>query len=489
METCVLIIGGGITGTAIARELSKCDVDTLLIEKEVDIAFGGATKANTAIVHAGYDDEPGTLAAKLCPRGNLLWSELASDLHIPLKRIGSLVVALEENEVRVLEDLLERGKRNGVPDLRIIEGQELFEMEPNLNSEAVAALYAPSAGVLSPYEASIALAENAKQNDVSILLGTKVTDIIAEEGKVKTVQTSRERICSRYVVNAAGLFSDEVSSMAGIEEFKIVPRKGEYIIYDRDLNGLVNHVLFPVPSQISKGITVTPTVDGNIIAGPTAHDKKDKNDLTTTREGFEEVLNGACKLIPELSDRLTSIISGFAGLRPQPSTDDFIIKSYREPSGFINVAGIKSPGLTSAPAIAEMVVEILREEGLALKDKKNFISSRNPIVHPIRDFHPAKTEEFLRQNPRDGRVVCRCEYVTEGEILDAISRGATTLDGVKYRTRSGMGRCQGGFCTPHVIRMIARELGLAVEEVTKRGGNSKVLPYSAKRLLLGDEKR
>jgi len=486
METSVLIVGGGITGTAIARELSRYNIEAALIEKEVDIAFAGATRANTAIVHAGYDDKPGTLAAKLCPKGNVLWSELASELSIPLKRIGSLVVALKDEEVPVLDELMERGRRNGVPDLTIIEGRELFEIEPNLNSEAIAALHAPSAGVLSPYGASMALAENAKQNGVPVLLGTKALDMVVEDGEVKAVQTSRGRIYTQYVVNAAGLFADEVSSMAGINEFKIIPRKGEYVIYDKDLSRIVNHVLFPVPSPISKGITVTPTVDGNIVAGPTARDIKDKMDMTTTFAGLGEVLHGAYKLVPQLSARHDAIISGFAGLRPQPTTEDFVIKSYREPSGFINVAGIKSPGLTSAPAIADMVVDILNREGLALKEKESFNRFRKPIVHPLRDFHPVKARELIAQNPRYGHVVCRCEYVTEGEILDAIGCGATTLDGVKYRTRAGMGRCQGGFCTPHVIGIIARELGLPVEEVTKRGGDSKILPHPAKQLLLGD---
>lgn len=489
METSVLIIGGGITGITIAREFSKYDVKVILIEKEVDIAFGGPTKANTAIVHAGYDDKPGTLAAKLCPRGNLLWSKLASELSIPIKMTGSLVVALKDEEVPILKELMERGERNGVQGLKIIEGEELFKAEPNLSGEAVAGLYAPTAKVLSPYEAAIALAENAKQNGVSIILGTKATDVIVEDDEVKAVQTNNGKIHTQYVINAAGLFADDISSMVGIKEFKIIPRKGEYVIYDKNLCGIVNHVLFPVPSPISKGITVTPTVDGNIIAGPTAHDIEDKTDLSTTFAGLEEVSNGACKLVPELSARHGAIITDFAGIRPEPTTEDFIIKSYKEPFGFINVAGIKSPGLTSAPAISEMAVDILKKEGLILKEKDNFKPFRKPIVHPIRDFHLAKTEELIAQDSRYGHVVCRCEYVTEGEILDAIHRGATTLDGVKYRTRSGMGRCQGGFCTPHIIKIIARELGVPPEEVTKRGGNSKILLHPAKKLLLGDKKK
>jgi len=489
MDASVLIIGGGITGTAIARELSKYKVEAVLIEKEADIALGGPTKANTAIIHAGYDDKPGTLAARLCLRGNILWSRLASELSIPFKRIGSLVVALKSEEEPFLKELIERGRRNGVQDLKIVGNEELFEMEPNLNRNAVAGLYAPAAGVLSPYEAAIALAENARQNGVSVLLGTKATDVIVEGDEVKAVQTNNGRIYTRYVINAAGLYADEVSFMAGIKEFEIAPRKGEYIVYDKDLSGIVNHVLFPVPTPISKGITVTPTVDGNVIAGPTAHDVGDKNDFTTTLAGLEEALEGAYKLVPRLSARRDAVIAAFAGVRPQPTTEDFIIKSYMEPYGFINVAGIKSPGLTSAPAIAEMVVDLLEREGLTLEEKGDFEPFRRPIVHPLRDFHPTETEELIAQGSQYGHVVCRCEYVTEGEIVDAISRGATTLDGVKYRTRAGMGRCQGGFCTPYAIKIIARELGVPIEEVTKRGGNTRILSYSAKQLLLGDEKK
>jgi len=487
LKTTVLIIGGGITGTSIARELSKYNVNVTLIEKGKDIAFGGPTKANTAIIHAGYDDKPGTMAAKLCKRGNSLWVKLSSELSIPYKRIGSLVVALNDEEAPVLDELMERGRINGVQGLRIIMDEELFKMEPNLNREAVAGLYAPSASVISPYEAAMALAENARMNGVSILLETKATGIIIKDNEVKVVQTNRGKIHTRYVINAAGLFADEVSAMAGIDEFKIIPRKGEYVIYDKDLGNLVNHVLFPIPSSISKGITVTPTVDGNIIAGPTAHDVEDKRDTSTTFEGLEEVLRGACKLVPCLSARRDAIISSFSGLRPQPSTGDFIIKSYEEPYGFINVSGIKSPGLTSAPAIAEMVVNMLKVEGLTLEIRRDFKPYRRPIEHPFRDFDPVKAEALIARDSRYGHVVCRCEHVTEGEIIEAIHRGATTLDGVKYRTRAGMGRCQGGFCTPYIVKILARELGVPVEDVTKKGGKSNVLLYRAKQLLRRDE--
>lgn len=485
MKTDIVIIGGGIVGTAIARELSRYDVNTILVEKEADIAFGGSTKANTAVIHAGYDDAPGTLKARLCPRGNALWSKLASELEVPLKRLGSLVVALKEEDMRVLRELKRRGRKNKVPDLEIIEDHKrLFELEPNLNKEAVAVLYAPAAGITSPYEMAIALAENAVRNGVKILLGTKTTGITLERAEVKGLQTNKGYIETDYVINAAGLWADEVSAMAGIDRFIITPRKGEYLVFDKNLSGFVNHALFPIPTPISKGIAVTPTVDGNLLIGPNAHDIEDKTDLTTTSAGLEEVLRGALNLVPKLSSKRGMIIANYAGLRAEPATGDFIIKSYDEARGFINVAGIKSPGLTSAPAIAEMVVDLLKNTGLELKEKDSFNPYRKSIDRSIRELSVDEAEKLIDRDPRYGHVICRCEHVTEREVVEAIRRGATTLDGIKYRTRAGMGRCQGGFCTPHVIRILARELGVSAENVTKRGGDSQLLPCRVKALLL-----
>lgn len=488
METSILIIGGGITGTAIARELSKYHVDVILVEKELDIAFGGPSKANTSIIHAGYDEKPGTLTAKLCYQGNMLWPKLTSELGIPFKRIGSFVVALKNEHISILKELLNRGRRNNIPKIRIIEGNELFQKEPNLNRNAIACLFAFNAGVLSPYEAAIALAENARENGVSIFLGTKVLKLNVETSEIKAVYTNNGVINAKYVINAAGLFADEISSMAGINEFNIIPRKGEYIIYDKDLSGMVKHILFPAPSLISKGITVTPTVDGNIVVGPNAHDIKDKNDTATTIAGLKEVLDGAYKLVPELCNRREAIITSFAGLRPQPTTEDFIIKTYEDPHGFINVAGTKSPGLTSAPAIAKTVVNLLRKDGAKLEEKNNFKLFRKPILHPFRTYHRRnkKIIELITENHQYGNIICRCEHVTEGEVIDAIHRGGATLDGVKNRTRAGMGRCQGGFCTPHLIKIIARQLQQPIYKVSKRGGNSILLKFPAKKLLSGD---
>jgi len=361
-------------------------------------------------------------------------------------------------------------------------------MEPRLNRKVVAALYAPTAAITSPYELAIAMAENASQNGVRFLLETEVKGVLVKCGEIKGVETSRGLIEADYLVNSAGLWADEISRMAGIEEFTIHPRKGEYYVLDKKLNGLARHILFPTPTPISKGIVVTPTVDGNILIGPNAQDIEDKKDLSTTMRGLKEVFDGAVKLIPELAEKRNLVIRSFCGLRPEPDTGDFIIRIYDEVRGFVNVAGIKSPGLTAAPSIALEVVNLLKMSGLDLKRKERFNPYRDPIPKALRRFKLDEAEKLISKDPMYGRVVCRCEYVTEGEVVEAIRRGARTLDGIKFRTRAGMGRCQGGFCTPHIIRILARELRMDPIEVTKRGGGSKLLACKVKDPLLKDKR-
>ena len=489
MRADIVVVGAGIVGSTIARELSRYDLRIVVVEKNCDVAFGQPTKANTGIIHAGYDDKPRTVKAKLCSRGNMLWHKIAREVGAPLKEIGSFVVALKEEDVRVLEELKERGEKNKVPNLKIIEdSEELLKMEPNLNRNAVAALYAPTAAITSPYELTIAMAENAVENGVQILLDTEVTDIVVKNGELKAVQTSKGRIDTSYVVNAAGLYADEISAMAGINHFSISPVKGEYWVFDKELNGLVKHVLFPVPTPISKGIVVTPTVDGNILIGPNANPTKDKNDYATTASGLEEVFSGALNLIPELAEKRRMVIANFCGLRPEPDTNDFIIKAYNEVKGFINTAGIKSPGLTAAPAIAETVINLLRKSGLELREKDCFNPFRKPIDRAIRKLNMEKANKLIARDRRYGHVICRCEHVTEGEVVEAIRRGATTLDGIKFRTRAGMGRCQGGFCGPMIVRILARELKIPPTEVTKKGVGSNLLVGENKSFLEGNSK-
>jgi glycerol-3-phosphate dehydrogenase len=482
MKPNIIIIGAGIIGTAIARALSRYNVVVTLLERASDIAFKGSTKANTGLIHAGYDDDPGTLKAKLCVQGNKLWPHQAHELRIPLLMTGSLVVALQEEEVPLLKELKRRGEQNGVPHLNLIEDKErLLRMEPALTKETIAALFAPTAGVTSPYEAAFALAENAHQNGVHVRCETEVEDITLEGDSVQGVQTSRGFLQGDYVINAAGLFSDKISAMVGIDHFVITPIKGEYLLFDKAVKDFINHVIFPVPSAVSKGIVITHTVHGNLLLGPNANTIHVKEDVSTTKAGLDEVMEAAQKLTPALTSIRDMIITNFAGLRAESNTGDFILESYDEVPGFINAAGIKSPGLTAAPALAEMVVTLLREQDLELEEKENFIPYREPIHQAIEGL--PSIEKLWNRNPRYGHIICRCEQVSEGEVIEAITRGGNTLDGIKFRTRAGMGRCQGGFCTPHLLRILARERGIKVEEITKRGGQSQIVPCKVKTLL------
>ncbi len=484
MRADIVVIGAGITGSTTARELSKYKQKVLVVEKRSDIAFGSPTKGNTGIIHAGYDDKPGTKRAKLCVRGNMLWHKIAYEISAPFKDTGSLVVALNEDEIRHLEELKQRGETNGVPLLEIVDDRKrLLEMEPKLSRDAIAALYAPTAAITAPYELAIAVAENAIQNGVRFLFETEVTDIRVKNDEVSGVRTSGGFIKTEHVINAAGLEADKVSAMVGLRHFTIHPRKGEYYLFDKKLRALVRHVLFPVPTPISKGIVVTPTAEENLLIGPNACDVEDVEDLTTTADGLNEVFDGALRLIPDLAQQKSQIITYFCGLRPETGTEDFIIESYDELSGFINVAGMRSPGLASSPAVAEQVVDLLRETGFRLSKNESFNPNRKPIGHALRELDLTQAEKLIAQDLRYGHVVCRCEHVTEAEIVEAIRRGATTLDGVKYRTRAGMGRCQGGFCTPHTIRILAQELGIPVPEITKNGGGSRLLCCGSKELL------
>ncbi len=475
----VAIIGAGVVGAAIARELARYDLKVVLIEREVEAAFG-TSKANSGVVHAGFHSTPGTLKASLCVQGNAMFDDIAGELSVPFRRNGSLMVAMSTDEVGVLREHFEQGRRNGVPGLRLLDADEARRLEPGLAPEVVAALYAPTAGVVCPYQLTFALVENAVANGVTFMAGSPVTAIHLQDGRVMAVETPEAIIETAWVVNAAGLFADQIAAMAGDESFEIRPRKGEEYLLDKRVGGLVRSTIFPVPTAVSKGILVIPTVDGNIMVGPTAEDTRDRLDLTTTRAGFEAVFAAARRMVPSVSPR--DIIASFAGLRAACSEDDFIIRPSWVARGLVHVAGIESPGLTAAPAIARMVVEILREEGLKVHARRVF----NPVrLAPVRFAHLSRAQQarLVASDPAFGRIVCRCETVTEAEVVDAIRRGARTVDGVKLRTRAGMGRCQGGFCMPRVMRILARELGIPVEQVTKRGPGSVIAPYPAKALL------
>lgn len=473
MQADVVIIGAGVTGCSIARELLKYSLNVVLVEKECDVSFS-TSKANNGIVHAGYDPKPGSLKAKLNARGNYLYEQITEELEVPFKRIGSLVVATkEETETedaeKKLEQLKKQGDESGIPGVQVVGKEWLQKNEPNLTSDAHAALYAPSTAIICPYSYTIALAENAAANGLKIMLETTVTGIKTENGRVKTVETSKGNIETSVVVNAAGVYCDDIARMAGAGDFQITPRKGEYFLLDKNLN-LISHVLFPLPSKMGKGITLTPTVEGNVLLGPTAEDVQDREDLSTTKEGLEKALNGARKLVPKASK--ANVIRTFAGLRAVASTGDFVIGE-TSVGGFINAAGIQSPGLAANPAIAEMVAEMIVKKLDAKKNEK-FKPERKAIPR-ISQMQIEQANELIKQNPAYGRIVCRCEKVTEGEITDAIKRGARSIDGVKFRVRTGMGKCQGGFCSQKVIELISRETGMPLTQITKKGKNSHVI--------------
>lgn len=479
----VLIIGGGVIGCSIARELSKYELKTALIEKEDDVASGGASKANSAILHAGYDPVPGTLKAKLNVRGNEIFDDICKDLDVPIKRVGSLVAAFADDEVDSLYKLYDRGLKNGVKKMSIISKDMVKELEPNINDTIVAALYAKTAGIICPYGYVIALAENAAQNGVEFIFNQEVVSIEKEEDRF-IVKTQDKEYLSKYVINAAGLYSDVINDMVGAKPFTVHPRKGEYLILDKEEGYLANTVIFQVPTKMGKGILVAPTVDGNLLIGPTSEDIKNKEFRKTTDMGLQKAIRGAKKSVDKFNERKT--ITQFTGLRSVPDVEgeDFIIGE-SQVKGFINVAGIESPGFTSSPAIAEMVVEILLDSGLKLIEKDDFNPKRKPVIR-FNELSDDEKNELIKKNPAYGKIICRCETVTEGEIIDAIKRpvGAKSLDGVKRRVRAGMGRCQGGFCSPRVLEILSRELNINPLDVTKFGGKSNILTAKAKEYVI-----
>ena len=466
----VAIIGAGISGSAIARELSKYELNTVVIEAEDDVA-SGTTKANTAIVHAGYDAVPGSWKARMNLVGSRMYEMLCADLDVPYHRTGTLVVALERDQAPLLEELRERGEVNGVEGLELLDKGRLLEMEPNINPEALGALYASTGAYTCPWEMSIALMENAVENGTELLLGEKVLDIEEEGGHFGLVLKDRT-IRSKYVVNAAGLSADKVASMVGDPGFRIAPRRGEYWLFDKNTEGLVTRPVFTAPTPLSKGVVITPTADGNIMAGPNAENIDDPSDVSTTQQGLDKVWNDAVKLVPGLPRR--SAITNFAGLRAAASPQaDFVIGPMQGHFGFFNAAGIESPGLTAAPAIAAALTGMLKDAGLALEKKRSWKPKRKGLVH-FAGLSRQEQDRLVMDDHRYGHVICRCETVTEAEIIEALRRPVPcrTMDGLKRRTRLGAGRCQSGFCSPRALGIVARELGVTVDSISKNGDGS-----------------
>lgn len=467
----VIIIGAGVSGAAVARELSRYKVNACVIEKEEDVCCG-TSKANSAIVHAGYDAATGSLMAKLNVRGNQMMEQLSKDLDFPFKKNGSLVVCLSEEDMPKLQALYDRGVANGVKDLRILNREELRAMEPNISDNAYAALYAPTAGIVCPFNLNIAMAENACVNGVEFKFDTEVTGLHPIEGGW-AIETNRGSFETKYVVNAAGVYADRLHNMVSAKKIHITPRRGDYCLLDKTAGNLVSKTIFALPGKFGKGILVAPTVHGNLILGPTAIDIEDKEGTNTTKEGLDQVITKCGMNVKNIPMR--SVITSFAGLRAHEDGHEFLIGELEDAKGFIDCAGIESPGLTSSPAIGEMVAEILREK-LNLEKNENFVATRKGVLDPD-SLSKEERIELIRKNPAYGNIICRCEMITEGEILDAIHRplGAKSLDGVKRRTRAGMGRCQAGFCSPRTMEILARERHVSMFDITKSGGESKIV--------------
>lgn len=467
----VIIIGGGVVGCSVARELSRFDADILLLERGNDVSVG-TSKANSGIVHGGYDAKPGTLKAKFNVAGNAMFDALASELDFPFKRNGSMVLCFDKADIGKLLELKEQGVKNGVQGLYVLEGYEAVKaMEPYVSENVVAALVVPNGGIVSPYEMTIAYAENAAANGVEFRFGSEVTAIDKIDGGLQVTCADGFTAQAKYVVNAAGVYADVINNMISPDKMHITARKGDYELLDKTCGYMASHTLFQMPTKMGKGVLVTPTCHGNILVGPTATDVTDKDDVATTPEELASAFDRAILTMPSLNRR--NIITQFSGLRAHLDTDDFVIGESSAVKGLYNVAGIESPGLSSAPAIAVHVAEEIAQK-LSLGKNANFVAERKGIPH-FATLSDEERQKLVAENPLYGRIVCRCETVTEGEIVEAIRRkpGAVDMDGVKRRTRQGMGRCQAGFCTPRVMEILSRELCVPMTEVTKRGGNSQ----------------
>ncbi|MDO8748586.1 MAG: NAD(P)/FAD-dependent oxidoreductase [Candidatus Omnitrophota bacterium] len=465
----VLIIGAGVVGAAIARELSRYKLSIAVLEKEEEPAFG-VSKSNSGIIHPGTQNSLNSLKGRLCLQGNILTRKISQELGLDFQEVGELIVAFNEQEAEILQNLKKQAQGLGVPGLKIVDKNWLRENEPNLNPEVRAALFAPTAGIISPYRLVYALCENAIKNGAEIYTNTKVENIARQEEYFE-INTSRKSFRAKYVINAAGLFADEISRMAGISDFQIRPRKGEEFILDKKKENLTRHLIFPLPSKTSKGVLVIKTADGNPMIGPTAEDIEDKEDLSTSEEGLKKVITLSQRLVPAINE--SDIIAYFSGLRPVAG-DDFIIRSEDQVPGFINVAGIQSPGLTSAPAIALMVRDMLKAHGLKLKKKRIFKSPRKKSIHLFK-IPLTAAKKLIKKDAAYGDIVCRCEMVSAQEIKQAIVEGARTMDGIKFRTRAQAGRCHGSFCATRLMKILAEEIKIPLTALTKRGLGSEMV--------------
>ncbi len=467
----IVIIGAGVVGCSVARELSRYKAEITVLERENDVACG-TTKANSGVVHGGFDAKPGTKKAYYNVRGNAMFDKLSKELDFPFRRNGAYVLCFDDTKWDGLKKLYDQGVENGVRDIRVVTGDEVRDREPYVSGEVKGALWCPSSGIVSPYEMTIAYAENAAANGVEFVFEKKVARLEKSGGGMKVICCDGDVYEADVVVNAAGLYSDELNNGVSEKKYKIVPRKGEYMLLDKTSGYLTSTTLFQLPTAMGKGILVVPSVHGNILLGPTAVDIEDKDCKDTTYDGLAEAFDKARITMPSLTKK--TVITQFTGLRAHADAGDFVI-GFEGDLPLYNLVGIESPGLTAAPAIAvDASEEISDYLGLKFNDKFDPIRKGIPCFATMTEKERA---EIIKKNPLYGRIVCRCEVVTEGEIVDSINRpvGAKDLDGVKRRTRAGMGRCQSGFCSERVMEIIARERGIDMTEVTKSGKGSEII--------------
>lgn len=467
----IIVIGAGVVGCSIARELSKYNLDVLVVEKNSDVSEG-ISKGNSGIVHAGYNEKIGTLKAKLNIEGNKIFDDLSRDLQFPFKRNGAFILAFSDEEMKTLESLKENGEKLGVEGLEILTREEALNIEPNLNKEIVGVLNVKTSGIVSPYEMTIALAENAAENGVEFKLNSKVTNIEKISEGYKVTLNNKELVSGKIIINASGLEGAFLNNLVSMSKREINPVKGEYCLFDKVAGAMINKTLFQVPNKLSKGVLVTPTAEGNLLVGPNAVEGKT---LETSREGIDEILDKSKKSLEELP--VARILNTFSGIRPKTKGGDFIIEEVEDAKNFINVIGIDSPGLTAAPAIGVYVVNMIKER-LDLVEKKNFKKTREKIVR-FAELSLEEKNRLIKEKPAYGHMVCKCEFVTEGEIVEAIHRPikALTVDAIKRRTRASMGGCQGVGCTLPISKILSRELGIDISDINKNSEGSPVIGF------------
>ena len=471
MDYDAVVIGGGVIGSAIIRYLSLYNMKTLLVEKEEDIS-SGTTKANSGIVHAGYDPEPGTLKAKLNVKGAKMIKEESGKLHFDYKVNGAMVVSFSPNDDYKIDELYERGIKNGVEDMEIISGDEARRLEPNLSENITKCLYLKSSAIVCPFSLTQALSENAYENGAEFKFNTKVENVKKTEGGYKITTNSGTTITTRAVINAAGVYGDTINNMVSEKKLHITPRRGSYMLFDNETQGMFNSTIFQLPSSKGKGVLVTPTVHGNLMIGPNSVDIPDKDDTSTTAFDLDYISKEALRTTPSIPFR--KVITSFSGLRAHEDSGDFIVGEAEDAPGFFNATGIESPGLSSSLSIGEMVARMVADR-LGIEKKENPVLERKAAPRP-KEMSIDERNELIKSNPSYGRIVCRCEEISEGEIIDAITRplGARSLDGVKRRVRAGMGRCQGGFCSPKVMELIEKYASIPFDEITKNSKGSNI---------------